>query len=181
MSKRFSNLSTTSDDGQAAICVLRNAKDTRKGIARITQLKDNTLRFRVYASGLRPGLHGIHIHQSTNDCDSCVSAKQSCCNKTPNPLCLKGHLDPTGKMNHGDRNDPKAHLGDLGNVRANEKGIVKTSFVAKRVRLTGKNSIVGRSLVIHADRDDLGKGTFPDSKITGHSGKRVLWGVIGYD
>ena len=59
--------------------------------------------------------------------------------------------------------------------------MVQTSFVAKRLRLSGKNSIMGRSLVIHADRDDLGKGSFADSKITGHSGKRILWGVIGYD
>ena len=72
-------------------------------------------------------------------------------------------------------NDLNAHLGDLGNIFASQKGIVREKFVAKYIDL---KDIIGRSLIIHADKDDLGKGSFSDSKINGHSGKRILCGVI---
>lgn len=34
-------------------------------------------------------------------------------------------------------------------------------------------------MVIHADEDDLGKGTHDDSKTTGHAGARLACGVVG--
>jgi Cu-Zn family superoxide dismutase len=34
-------------------------------------------------------------------------------------------------------------------------------------------------MIVHADEDDLGEGGYPDSLTNGHSGKRVLWGIIG--
>uniref|UniRef100_A0A0K0D4L0 Superoxide dismutase n=1 Tax=Angiostrongylus cantonensis TaxID=6313 RepID=A0A0K0D4L0_ANGCA len=42
--------------------------------------------------------------------------------------------------------------------------------------LTGPQSVVGRALVIHARRDDLGLGNSPLSLTTGDSGGRVLCG-----
>ena len=36
-----------------------------------------------------------------------------------------------------------------------------------------------RSVILHADEDDLGRGGFPDSKTTGHAGARIACGVIG--
>ena len=47
------------------------------------------------------------------------------------------------------------------------------------IKLFGDESVVGRSCVVHADKDDLGKGGFSDSLTTGHSGARVACGVIG--
>jgi Cu-Zn family superoxide dismutase len=38
---------------------------------------------------------------------------------------------------------------------------------------------LGRSCVIHAKEDDLGKGNDEQSKLTGNSGGRVACGVIG--
>merc|ERR1712226_938926 len=46
-------------------------------------------------------------------------------------------------------------------------------------RHTGANSIVGRSLVVHADADDLGKGGHELSKSTGNAGARSACGIIG--
>jgi Cu-Zn family superoxide dismutase len=37
----------------------------------------------------------------------------------------------------------------------------------------------GRSVIVHADPDDLGLGEEQDSKTTGHSGKRIACAVIG--
>jgi len=41
------------------------------------------------------------------------------------------------------------------------------------------DEILGRSIIIHADKDDLGLGTFEDSKSTGHSGTRIACALIG--
>ena len=50
------------------------------------------------------------------------------------------------------------HLGDLGNLVANENGLSKFEFNDRLIKLSGPNSIVGRALVIHGDPDDLGLG-----------------------
>ena len=41
------------------------------------------------------------------------------------------------------------------------------------------DSIIGRAVVCHKDNDDLRKGGFGDSNITGLTGARLAWGVIG--
>ena len=45
--------------------------------------------------------------------------------------------------------------------------------------ITGDRSIIGRTMVIHADVDDLGKGGHELSKSTGNAGGRLACGVIG--
>ena len=42
-----------------------------------------------------------------------------------------------------------------------------------------KRNILGRSLIIHKDEDDYGKGGHSDSLTTGHAGKRLDCAVIG--
>jgi Cu-Zn family superoxide dismutase len=37
----------------------------------------------------------------------------------------------------------------------------------------------GRSIIVHADKDDLGLGDAEDSSTTGHSGKRIACAIIG--
>ena len=46
------------------------------------------------------------------------------------------------------------HVGDIGNVTADASGRVSIAFEDPVVQLSGPNSIVGRSVVIHADADD---------------------------
>ena len=49
------------------------------------------------------------------------------------------------------------------------------------VKLRGtKANVIGRSVVIHEDMDDLGMGGHNDSLTTGHAGKRITCAVIGY-
>jgi Cu-Zn family superoxide dismutase len=109
------------------------------------------------------GKHGFHIHRSGNtEC----GAKSLC-----------DHYNPTHQL-HGDLNEVSAHVGDLGNITSNSKGIIDQTLVAERVRLSGSRSVYGRSMIIHENEDDLGDGGYKDSLTTGHSGRRVLWGII---
>lgn len=61
----------------------------------------------------------------------------------------------------------------------NRRGVAQISVRSTGLSLHGPNSILSRSLVIHADPDDLGMGGVPASATTGNSGGRVACGVIG--
>jgi len=107
---------------------------------------------------------GFHIHESgdyiTNGCTS---------------LCA--HFNPTNTT-HGALNDANSHIGDLGNIVTDENGICKMTIVADRVRLRGPHHILGRSLIVHEDTDDLGLGSTEESLKTGNSGKRIAFSPI---
>jgi len=111
----------------------------------------------------KSGLHGFHIHESGDLTEGCLS------------LC--SHYNPFQK-NHGDKDSEEKHLGDLGNIEVKEDGSAIFEWIEPTGQLQIKN-ILGRSLIVHEDSDDLGLGTFEDSKTTGHSGKRILCGIIG--
>ena len=111
--------------------------------------------------GLKPGLHGLHIHEYGNLTDGCKSAG--------------AHYNPDG-VDHGDLNE--GHVGNLGNITADEDGTARIEIVAPRVELIGERSVIGRSFVVHADEDDLGKGGDAESLKTGNAGDRLGCGVI---
>ena len=72
------------------------------------------------------------------------------------------------------------HVGDLGNVVAGTDGVADFTIIAKRVDLVGEQSVIGRAVVIHSDKDDLGKGGDEESLKTGNAGDRLACGVITY-
>jgi Cu-Zn family superoxide dismutase len=109
--------------------------------------------------------HAIHIHEFgdlSSGCDECCS-----------------HYNPFNR-NHGSPDVYDRHVGDLGNIIANAQGIATIDIMDDLVKLHGPYNVIGRSIVIHADADDMGLGGHADSLITGHAGKRLACGVIGY-
>jgi Cu-Zn family superoxide dismutase len=65
------------------------------------------------------------------------------------------------------------HTGDLGNVT---KAPFYQLYVLKDVNVS---DLYGRSVIVHADKDDLGHGSVEDSKTTGHAGDRIACALIG--
>ena len=154
-------------DSIEAVCVLTNTanKNINGFIILKEDRKNNLTKIKVNINGLKPGKHGFHIHRSGDLRESCKS------------LC--SHYNPKNK-NHGGINDKDRHVGDLGNIKADKNGVVSITIKDKLVKLRGKYSVIGRSIVIHDKEDDLGKGGNSESLKTGNAGKRIACGVIGY-
>jgi Cu-Zn family superoxide dismutase len=64
-------------------------------------------------------------------------------------------------------------------LTADSAGDVSICFSDRLATLYGEYSIIGRSVVVHANEDDLGQTNHPESLKTGNSGPRVACGVIG--
>jgi Cu-Zn family superoxide dismutase len=106
---------------------------------------------------LKPGKHGFHIHEK-GDCSAADAASAG------------GHFNPT-HQHHGGPNTAERHAGDLGNIEADTSGKAHLDWTGK-LQLSGANSIIGKSVVVHEKEDDL--KTDP----AGNSGARIACGVI---
>ncbi|RVE60385.1 hypothetical protein OJAV_G00180380 [Oryzias javanicus] len=131
-----------------------------QGVVRFLQLSENHCLIDGTIDGLEPGNHGLHVHalgDLTQDCRSCGE-----------------HYNPFGKQ-HGGPGDSERHVGDLGNIVAGPDG--RASFRLEDDQLKVWD-VIGRSLVVDAGEDDLGRGAHPLSKQTGNSGERLACGII---
>ena len=126
--------------------------------------KDCTITYRV--TGLKPGKHGFHIHEKADFSDGCKSAGP--------------HYNPFGK-NHGGPEDEDRHVGDMGNITAGDDGVAEGSLTDQLINLSGEYTVIGRSVMVHEDEDDLGKGGHELSLTTGNAGARIACGIIVVD
>lgn len=127
--------------------------------------KTDGLRVTGNITGLDAGSYGFHVHEygDTSTCDASGS-----------------HFNPDDNT-HGGREHQVRHVGDLGNVVfvGNDVAVAAIDFVDSIIALRGRNSILGRTLVLHQQKDDLGQGGDAGSLLTGNAGPRVACGVIG--
>ncbi|KAI0270052.1 superoxide dismutase [Gloeopeniophorella convolvens] len=127
--------------------------------------KDGSVTVRGDLKSLDPSAsRGFHIHQLGDASNGCTSAGS--------------HFNPYNQK-HGAPTDSERHVGDLGNIQSDEDGIAKFTLTDSKISLNGPLSIVGRSVVLHAGTDDLGRGNNEESLKTGNAGARAACGVIG--
>ncbi len=110
-------------------------------------------------TGLTPGKHGFHIHEY-GDCGA------------EDGTSAGGHFNPAG-MSHSSPSSKERHVGDLGNIEADKDGKAHLDYVDTMISFSGKNSIIGRGVVVHEKEDDL------KTQPTGAAGARVACGVVG--
>ncbi|KAH9419690.1 hypothetical protein DERP_014842 [Dermatophagoides pteronyssinus] len=109
---------------------------------------------------------GMHIHEGSDLSYDCQS--------------VGNHYNPFN-MSHGGPNDTIRHLGDLGNIYADQQGSVymdQLKFFDLSLDPNHQHYIVNRTIVIHNGRDDYGKNSNPASKTTGNSGVRIACCLI---
>ena len=109
-------------------------------------------------TGLSPGKHGFHVHEH-GDCGGDAASHAG------------GHFNPTNSKHGGPDSDDR-HAGDLGNVTAEANGVAHYDYIDHMISFEGKDSIIGKSIVIHADEDDF------KTQPTGNSGARIACGII---
>uniref|UniRef100_H2Y0A0 Superoxide dismutase [Cu-Zn] n=2 Tax=Ciona intestinalis TaxID=7719 RepID=H2Y0A0_CIOIN len=147
-----------------AVCVMKGSESV-SGTIKFSQVGDGEpCKISGSLTGLAAGKHGFHIHEFGDHTNGCTSTG--------------GHFNPQ-KCDHGAPEAEVRHFGDLGNVTADSSGVAEVNISDKYVTLTGINSVIGRAVVVHADVDDLGLTSHPQSKTTGNAGGRLACGVIG--
>lgn len=119
----------------------------------------------VTASGLKPGLHGVHLH-AVGKCE-------------PDFAAAGGHFDPGPAANMDpDANHP-FHMGDIPNLQVGANGRGTMKIVTSRVTLSdGPLSLFdadNSAIIIHGNPDQGITGE-PKSGVSG--GPRVACGVI---
>jgi Cu-Zn family superoxide dismutase len=121
--------------------------------------------FRIDASGLPHGIHGVHVH-SVGRCDG------------PDFASAGTHWNPLGRK-HGMNSPDGPHAGDLPNVEVASNGVLGATLTLPNASLTAPPGAPGAlldsdgsALVIHANADDY--VTDP----SGNSGSRIACAVI---
>ena len=146
------------------------------GVVKFEQLDADTIKIEWDLKGCgKEGLHGFHIHEKADFSNGCQSAGP--------------HYNPFSKT-HGAPEDEERHVGDLGNITVDADGKSTGSLNDRLVKLFGATSVIGRSVMVHADPDDLGLGDNSKagepgppqngfvSKVTGNAGARIACGEI---
>jgi superoxide dismutase, Cu-Zn family len=138
------------------------------GRAELVERKEGTatiVAITVTASGLKPGLHGVHLH-AVGRCEAPFTS-------------AGGHFDPGPASNTDpDANHPY-HMGDVPNLEVGQDGKGTLKAVTTRVTLSpGPLSLFdddGTAIIIHGNPDKMETGA-PKSGVSG--GPRVACGVF---
>ena len=114
---------------------------------------------RADLSGLEPGWHGFHIHQ-TGACEGDFTS-------------AGGHYAPND-AGHGFYTDAGGHAGDLPNIHVGDDGAAMADYHTARVTLNGDMAPLmdedGSAIMVHADADTY--------ESEAGAGDRVACGVV---
>lgn len=126
----------------------------------------NSVTVALTVSGASPGKHGFHVHTNASCADTPAAGDAGLVPAGG----AGGHFNPTSMM-HGtvESDGGMHHAGDFGNVTVGADGNGSKTLTIKDWTV---GDVVNRSLVIHADADDL------MTQPTGASGARQACGII---
>jgi Cu-Zn family superoxide dismutase len=123
--------------------------------------KNGKVTFTAKISGLKPGVHAIHIHEKA-DCSAADASSAG------------GHWNPTFKK-HGKWGSAEHHKGDIGNFTADASGNGQITLSTDEWCIgcgdTNKD-ILGKGLIVHEGADDF------TTQPTGNAGGRVACTAI---
>lgn len=123
--------------------------------------KNGKVTFEAKLTGLKPGVHAIHIHEKS-DCSA------------PDGSSAGGHWNPTFKK-HGKWGVGEYHKGDIGNFTAdaNGNGTIKMTTDEWCIGCGDQTKdILGKGLIVHEGADDF------TSQPAGNAGARVACTAI---
>lgn len=126
-----------------------------QGTALFTQ-KGKRVELDMNVYKLTPGLHAVHLHEK-GDCSAADASSAG------------GHWNPSHD-DHGKWDTQHFHMGDIGNLNADKNGTARLVFDTDKWCIgcsDESKNIVGKSLVIHAAKDDF------KTQPTGNAGGRV--------
>ena len=158
----FSCKSSTSGDKIKKVAIAFETKSNSgvTGNAIFTE-KNGEVTFTAKLSGLKPGVHAIHIHEKA-DCSAADASSAG------------GHWNPTFKK-HGKWTDAEHHKGDIGNFTAdaNGNGTIKLTTNEWCIGCGDvTKDILGKGLIVHDKPDDF------VTQPTGNAGARVACSAI---
>lgn len=143
-----------------------DTKGTGASLGTVTVVETQTgLAFQPQLKGLKPGLHGFHVHENPS-CDPAMDE-----GKMVPAKAAGGHLDSASTKRHG---TPwgEGHLGDVPALFVAADGTATHPVLAPRLRMA---DMKGRSLMIHQGGDNYSDQPKP----LGGGGARVACGVVG--
>ena len=123
------------------------------------------------AQGLAPGAHGLHVHAN----GACAPGPDAATGKIVDFGAAGGHFDPGASHNHGQPGQPvtMTHAGELPALQVGADGRGTLRYLHPNITVApGMASVMGRTLVVHADPDDY------QSDPAGNSGARILCGLV---
>jgi superoxide dismutase, Cu-Zn family len=145
-------------DRAVAVLIPTSGNEGVRGQVQFTR-EDGGIRVTGTIEGLTPGQHGFHVHQN-GDCSA------------PDGTSAGGHFNPE-RHPHSGPDSPPRHVGDLGNLVADDQGRASVDRLDSPLRFEGVDSVIGRAVIVHAGADDF------TTQPTGNAGARVACGVIG--
>jgi len=164
-----------SADQDALSATLMDADGQDSGTVEVAFDDDGAV-LTISATGLEPGLHGLHVHK-TGLCEP-DSADPTAPDKKGDFLSAGGHLADEGQV-HGD------HDGDLPSLLVRADGTARLVTASDRLTRESVLDADGSALMVHADRDNF--GNVPDryapmldetTTKTGDAGARVACAVL---
>lgn len=142
---------------QEAIAVMYSSTGLRLGTVRFVDTGQRALEVFTQIEGLPAGVHAYHVHVY-GDCS------------TPDAKSAGPHFHFTGSSLD---ESVKIITGNLGELTADAEGRFVHQTRVPHAQLQGPFSILGRSVVIHAEGND------PSVTPDGGAGARIACGVIG--